>query len=789
MDDRSGTGPDDTQSSGKTDDGTLGGGKADDKSESKGKEESRPDSKQDGEQARNDQFTKIAGDPLANVFGIPSERTGRGEAYRSWMQTVHASGAAAFVGGGNIGVLNLTAPSGAYERRGQAPGPVRTEVITELINKYAPVPGYEKLMDHLSAARLLVLKGAPGTGRTTTGLRLLAKLTDTVARFSPDTDIRALTAADFEPHSGYLQELTPGSRVTPPTADQVDLLRDYLTERECYLVLITPHNIRYRDSFDGCTIDCPLPEPRDVFRQAIEYEIGRRPDKEQLLRQIAADDQLNNTTGPQTPAEVQWLVAHLLSTGVTKYSTADLDLLYSDLAARYVSAWFEPLARLPVTAEGDEPVRLAAFRIALAVLNDCPVNVVAEAAEDLAVKILTARSPRRKPDRPVFARHGEDYVANSRASVKPGSVNYIDATMPVSVAAYDDDRLPLEVLRHVWAAHNLREPLLSWLEDLSDDSRQLVCVRVALTIGLLTSWDFTYTFYARVLPWATSKDSGRRWNAAVALNVASRSDEVRPTVREALEDWCEHGKFAQRWTGAVALGYDLGLEDPAKALKELRKLGCWKDGKLAWQATWAVAGIFVLGGVKPVINKIGDWLDDERRDVRYLGLTTVHFLAYMKVSDAEDFELTATSTGLWTRLADRSRWPLLVALADEDPTLLDPLADLVWQLTRSAWAEEASTFILKRWMRAGKKDPVCIGPVGRFLALLGDDHSDRARLLHLVRLLRRDRDEPLPAAIADRLERAIEYNIHIIDEKKLAMITNPKPGQFPRQEPAEQGRS
>ena len=31
-------------------------------------------------------------------------------------------------------------------------------------------------------------------------------------------------------------------------------------------------------------------------------------------------------------------------------------------------------------------------------------------------------------------------------------------------------------------------------------------------------------------------------------------------------------------------------------------------------------------------------------------------------------------------------------------------------------------------------------PIGRFLALLGDDDDDRARLLHLVRLLRRDRE-------------------------------------------------
>jgi len=238
MDDRSGTSPDDEESPAKSDDGTPEGKKADDRPESKAKGEGKPGGKND-EQARKDPFATVAADPLTDISGIPSARAaGQGQVYRSWMRTVQASGAAAFVGGGSIGVLNITAPSGAYERRGQAPGPVRAEVITELVNKYAPVPGYETLLDKLSTTRLLVLKGAPGTGRTTTGLRLLAKLTDTVARFSPDTDIHTLTAAGFEPHSGYLQELTPGSRVTPPTADQVDLLRDYLTERECYLVRV-----------------------------------------------------------------------------------------------------------------------------------------------------------------------------------------------------------------------------------------------------------------------------------------------------------------------------------------------------------------------------------------------------------------------------------------------------------------------------------------------------------------------------------------------------------------------
>ena len=423
---------------------------------------------------------------------------------------------------------------------------------------------------------------------------------------------------------------------------------------------------------------------------------------------------------------------------------------------------------MPATVEGDESVRLAAFRIALAVLNDSPLSLVAEGAEDLAQRILVARAPRRMPGRPVFARHADDYAANSRASIRPGAVRFMTGSVPTSMAAFDDDRLPLAVLRRAWAIHDMRNPLLSWLESLSNDSRPLVYMRAALAIGLLTSWDFSYTFHERIDPWARSKEPRQRWAAAVALDEASRSEQVAPVVREMLDAWCDKGTFAQRWTAAIALGYDFGQDDPDKALKQLRKLGCSDDGKLAQMASWAIARIFVRGAVKPVIRALKDWLDDDRRLVRQLGLVAVLRIADMKVGELEEhFDLTAAGTaGHWTRLADRGRWPLLVALADENPDLLDPLADLVWLLTRSAQAEEASTATLKRWMGAGKKDPACVRPTGRFLALLADDDADRARLLHILRLLRRDRDEPLPDEIADRLELAIDRNIHLTGEQE-----------------------
>ena len=752
-DDGNGNGPDDQQPA--DDDGHGQPGK--DK-----------DAKQDDEQAgreRGDQFTEAAGDPLADALGGTGGRAAEGQAYRTW-ESVRSSGAAAFVGGGHIGVINISAAAEPHARLRQAPGPVGRDILDRLSGRYAPVDGYEAFVERLSSRRLLVLRGAPGTGRATTGLRLLTEVAGGIARFGPETDLRTLPADDLEEGSGYLLELIPGAGPPPPAAADVDRLRGHLERKECYLVVIAAHDIRHRDAFGGYTADCLLPDPRQVLDRAVVHEARSHPDLEPALRQVLAD---LPPGAPRTPAEVAWLVTRIVSRTGEQITRDELARLCGEALTRHVSSWFEPLASLPASAEADEQVRLAAFRIALAVFSDTPFDLVAEAAENLAWRILTARSPRRRPGRPVFAGDRGDYTANSHARLKPGTVKFLDASAPATFAAYDDDRLPYAVLRHVWSLHNVRDPLIAWLQSLTADRRPLVYMRAALAIGLLSSWDFSYTFHELIEPWAraSGEESRRRWVAAVALDEASRNEDVLPVVREILEAWCRKGTYEQRWTGATALGYDLGLRDPAKALKELRKVGCWEDGALAQVASWAVARIFALGAIEPALESLAEWIRDDRLAVRELCLLAVLRITEMKVSDLEDLELTSQAAGgRWKQLAGRGRWPLAVALAEEDPGLLDPLADLVWQLTRSAPAQLPALEALGKWMRAGEKDRTCAGPVGRFLALLGDDTSDRARLLHLVGLLRRDRDEPLPAELADRYSRAIEKNIHTCDETR-----------------------
>lgn len=733
----------------------------------------KPEQAKPDDAGRGDQFSDAIGDPLADAFG-GSAGSSADQAYRTGIRTVQLTGPATVIGGGHFRDLNVGGTTVyMYNRREHAPGRVRAEVLEDLIRRYVRVAGYDELVKRLQDGHLVVLRGTPGTGRATTGLRMLAEAASrNVSRFDPETDLRSLGGGELEPGFGYLLEL-PQSGGTAPTAVQVDRLHALLCERGCFMVVIAPHHSRYRAAFDDYAMDCPPPDPHRLLEHAIEHAAEAHPGLAAPLRKLAADPRLGPTDTTMLPSEVFWLVRLIVAHAAGEVTFDEVAHGSSESLGRHVSEWFEPLSTVPASAEADEQVRLGAFRIALAVFNETPFDLVAEAGELLAWGFLKARSPRRTPGRPVFANRRDDYVADSRARLLPGTTKFGRTAVPSAFVAYTDDRMPAAVLRCVWDMHNVRGPLIGWLQSLSNDRRPFVWMRAALAIGLLSSWDFAYTFHELIDPWARSAANEdpdanlarRRLVAAVALDTASRNDDVLPVVREMLKDWCRKGTAERRWTGAAALGYDLGVRYIATSLKDLRIVGCWEDGELASVASWAIARIFARGGISPVLKTLGGWLIDDRRTVRELGLLVIWRIAEMKVADVEDLDLTIEAGGgRWERLAQRDRWPLLVALAADDPDLLEPFVDVVWRMARAAPAQKPVLDVLGSWMRAGQKDRSCVGPVGRFLALLGDDESDRARLLHLVDVLRRDRDEPLPADIADRLASAIETNIHTMDE-------------------------
>jgi hypothetical protein len=194
------------------------------------------------------------------------------------------------------------------------------------------------------------------------------------------------------------------------------------------------------------------------------------------------------------------------------------------------------------------------------------------------------------------------------------------------------------VLRHVWELHNVRGPLITWLQKLSLDARPYVWMRAALAMGMLASWDLAYAFHELIDPWASSSDtrpesSRRRLVAAVALDEAARNADTQPVIREIVTEWCHDGDEERRWTAAAALGYNLGLRFIDKSLKDIRTVGCWDGGRLRSVASWAVAELFARGGIVPVASAVNGWLSSRSPETRTLGLLATLKIADLRVAD------------------------------------------------------------------------------------------------------------------------------------------------------------
>ena len=90
-------------------------------------------------------------------------------------------------------------------------------------------------------------------------------------------------------------------------------------------------------------------------------------------------------------------------------------------------------------------------------LNNSPYHVVANAAEQLEKRMATAVDPAVKKPRlfsPML--EAERALTASRARAVPGTVSFgPDARVDCDLVEYEDDRLPIAVLGHVWQEHHL----------------------------------------------------------------------------------------------------------------------------------------------------------------------------------------------------------------------------------------------------------------------------------------------------------------------------------------------
>lgn len=704
-------------------------------------------------------------DPASNPLG--SNARSASETYWRGRRSLRVDGPAAIIDDAVIGEMQVGDRFNVFVGRGLAltSGSVRTEMLDWVRNRYVEVPGYDRMLAELRDRQIIVLRGQPGTGRATTALHLLDVVAQgKVFRLDVGDELKSFGDKDFEPERGYVAELSR-SATRSMNEQHLDTLRDLLKKKSCFCVLIADGDVHRHG---GYVLLCPPPDQTALLERHTVCELmrdGGEARKDRLL-ELAATPPLRDALGPRPrPVETARMATLLARHGRGELSLREVEKHAAGFVHQQVAEWFMDARGTRRQDDVEEAMRLTSFRIALAVFNTSPYNLVADTADKLAKGFSASIAPHRTPRTPLFADDQQNRLPAARAHMVDGFQAFNQARVPVRLVEFEDDRFPVIVLRHLWEHHHtMRTTVVGWLKELSEDRRNAIWIRAAQAAGLLCALDFPYAFTQLIDPMVTAESAPHQLRfAAIALDQAAEDKKVQPIIDEWLLYWRRAGTREERWTAAATLGYEHGSRSIERTLDELRVLGTPSerqdalgtddDISLVNVASHSVSQLFAFGEVQTVLDRLQQWIGSDRRSLRQLALWTV---LHMTDLHGFDLELRVIAAGRRPPLPRHyERWPLLLALQERDQRLTERFAVLLRCTLRARDGDWVAKKFLGRWIRAGERDPDCLVALEHFLPTLVETKSDRCRLEHLINRMRKDWSDPLHDEVANRLERLL----------------------------------
>lgn len=423
-----------------------------------------------------------------------------------------------------------------------------------------------------------------------------------------------------------------------------------------------------------------------------------------------------------------------------------------------------------------------------------PHHIVVTTGAELGDRLIQTRSPRLTPGRPLVADADTTLLATLDAEIVDQDILYGGVSIPAQAIRYLNRRTPSTVLTHVWQRHHqLRPPIVEWLSELGHDPQVAIRVRAAQAAGLLSAVDFSHTFPALIEREALARPPRRKpsdpdhpdesddvdepdetWElrrgfAAMALDQAALDDTVQTVVDAILRRWRRSTDPALRWTAARTLGFDIGLRSVEKSLDELRVIGTPQelvevaelsphDRAQVWDLRWitelSVARLFASGARHEILVQLREWLNDRRQSVRQLAQQAVVVMAELKMSAVVGRTGPGADDEIAARSAGRDRWPIVLGLTAEDPSLAAPVADVLRLALRSPGGAVVLD-VVSSWLDVGQSDAAALEAFIALLPLLVVTESDRHPLRYAVTSRRNRWADPLSPDVADRIDAAL----------------------------------
>jgi hypothetical protein len=598
----------------------------------------------------------------------------------------------ASIGGGHAAARDVNIFYGSAGPMAMKSGPVDHEVVRRVRLVHVASRSYAEAETLLRRERLVVLRGADGSGKRTTALFMLDELTcGDIRAVDADLALRTPDGSELPEGAGYLAiSRTPQDL----TYSHLAAWASELERRQAYLIVTVPAGTSAdADTIDRFFVDHEPPDCHEVVRNHLRHDPVHVEEASRLLEDDAV---LACATTPEAAAA---LATALLQIASNERPPDDLEPVLRGIRRRRA----QHLLRVDRPKRPRDRVELLCRRAALvsvAVFTGLPYADAVAAAETLAAAFIAIEFPRHDDaGRELFIPWSELLTAEPDMSIEEADLHGRWGPATTQQLRFRDPELHVAMLEEVWEHYSsARSPLLDWLRYLATSQHgEAVCVRAAQVIGRLATRDFDHVCHRVILDWADSINTRAREAAAIALEAAAVS--MAPHIWELLSEWCSDGTVHRQRTAVLALGTTISEHEPNKALDRLRQVALRGSGRSAELNNRAVrrsvTELFSGPHTQAVLRALRAWVMDADARMVALARRCVPPLAHM----ADDF----------------GRPSLLVAVTDNPSLRADVAALFATVLEEQGTRKEAWT-ALEKLATAATPHPRLIDALGQLLA-------------------------------------------------------------------------
>ncbi|MFB7915272.1 hypothetical protein [Streptomyces sp. NPDC056061] len=623
--------------------------------------------------------------PGAESFEATS-RMGQGSLRHDRVRNAFANVEGDVVGGDKY-VLLL----GGAQRRLRAISPLLDERVRYAYQEH---PGMPAAREALADRHLLILRGAPGHGKTAMAVRLLQGM-DTTAKYHLDSDVDFASLVDLLERGGDSIERGAAFLLDQPSAigglrgEVYEKVQGALALAGAWLVMtVSSTEITDSELLTAVVDVTEAPDQHGIVSSHLRWRLGDAvrdrlladDDIASLLDELLDGDPACKQAADLAAAIVEeWESGRLDSEGIKKRRARQADEDFD--------IWVESLR---------EPA-VRSLAIALAVLNGLPQEYIATAARALRERL-------EDDDRPHVLMPGPDGEP-PRAKDPFGVPRRTQLTRlrardigkedgePGRALEYKDSSYPRRIVRHAWVQYEIQSELLDWLSDLVVNPAEEVRVYAAAALGVIGAESYTYLCDQVFHPWAQSQSPLRRDAVAYALHIASQDPWIKERADMLVEGW-----FADRTRPFVqataARVHGMG-QDTESAVAALARLAVVDRAAVAVAVGRSLTDLLAqdTDSTGLVLHTLHERSADHRR--RPTALISFLIIAAQVVVGRDGPEADSTM----------EQWPALLHLAHRREELRAPFIAL-WResLNQAEFAEEAQQ-VLRNWAAAAERDP------------------------------------------------------------------------------------